>query len=256
MRREALIIIPTYNERENIQILLPQLLEIHSGIDILVVDDNSPDRTAEIVRNFQNKTSRVALLERPRKQGLGTAYREGFLYALEKDYPLVFEMDADLSHNPQDIPRFFEAIEDADLVIGSRYKTGVNVVNWPITRLLLSYFANTYTRLITRMPIYDATSGFKCFRTEILRLIDLNDIHSNGYAFQIEMNYKVWKAGGRIKEIPIIFIDRRSGESKMSKKIIWEAAWIVWKLRLFYRPPRVKSASEILPVIEDQEISL
>ncbi len=250
MKREGLIVIPTYNERENIQQLIPQLLDIHPGLDILVVDDNSPDQTADVVRQFQRQTQRVKLLERPAKMGLGTAYTEGFRFALAHDYPLVFEMDADFSHNPEDIPRFLEAIEDADLVIGSRYKTGVNVVNWPISRLLLSYFANMYTRIITRMPVYDATSGFKCFRTEILRLIDLDSIHSNGYAFQIEMNYKVWKAGGRIKEIPIIFIDRRSGESKMSKDIVWEAAWIVWKLRLFYRPPKTRQpAKAVQPAV-------
>jgi dolichol-phosphate mannosyltransferase len=171
-------------------------------------------------------------LERAGKLGLGTAYCEGFLWAMERGYDIVFEMDADFSHDPKEIPTFLRAIENADVVLGSRYITGVNVVNWPMQRLLLSWCANLYTRWITRMPIYDATGGFKCFRTEILRKVNLQRIRSNGYAFQIEMNFKLWRRGARMKEIPIVFVDRRSGTSKMSKNIIWEAAWLVWKLRL------------------------
>ena len=197
-----------------------------------MVDDNSPDGTGGIVRDMQLEDTRVHLLERSGKLGLGTAYCAGFLWAIERGYDVVFEMDADFSHDPKEIPNFLRAIESADVVIGSRYSTGVNVVNWPMQRLLLSWFANIYTRLITRMPIYDATGGFKCFRTDILRGVDLTKIRSNGYAFQIEMNFKLWKRGARMLEIPIIFVDRRSGVSKMSKNIIWEAAWLVWKLRL------------------------
>jgi dolichol-phosphate mannosyltransferase len=227
-----LIIIPTYNESENIRAIAEEIFAVHETLEILVVDDNSPDGTGDIVKDMQLESSRIHLLERAGKLGLGTAYCEGFLWAIERGYDVVFEMDADFSHDPKEIPAFLRAIECADLVIGSRYSTGVNVVNWPMSRLLLSWFANLYTRYITRMPIYDATGGFKCFRTESLRGIDLRNIRSNGYAFQIEMNFKLWKRGARILEIPIVFVDRRSGVSKMSKNIIWEAAWLVWKLRL------------------------
>ncbi len=229
---KILIIIPTYNESDNIRAIAGEIFDVYDGLDILVVDDNSPDGTGGIVRDMQLEDTRVHLLERSGKLGLGTAYCAGFLWAMERGYDVVFEMDADFSHDPKEIPNFLRAIESADVVIGSRYSTGVNVVNWPMQRLLLSWFANLYTRLITRMPIYDATGGFKCFRTDILRGVDLTKIRSNGYAFQIEMNYKLWKRGARMLEIPIIFVDRRSGVSKMSKNIIWEAAWLVWKLRL------------------------
>jgi dolichol-phosphate mannosyltransferase len=229
---KILIIIPTYNESDNIRAIAGEIFDVYGGLDILVVDDNSPDGTGGIVRDMQLEDTRVHLLERSGKLGLGTAYCAGFLWAMERGYDVVFEMDADFSHDPKEIPNFLRAIESADVVIGSRYSTGVNVVNWPMQRLLLSWFANLYTRLITRMPIYDATGGFKCFRTDILRGVDLTKIRSNGYAFQIEMNFKLWKRGARMLEIPIIFVDRRSGVSKMSKNIIWEAAWLVWKLRL------------------------
>ncbi|MBD1208944.1 MAG: polyprenol monophosphomannose synthase [Ignavibacteria bacterium] len=229
---KILIIIPTYNESDNIRAIAGEIFDVYGGLDILVVDDNSPDGTGGIVRDMQLEDTRVHLLERSGKLGLGTAYCAGFLWAIERGYDVVFEMDADFSHDPKEIPNFLRAIESADVVIGSRYSTGVNVVNWPMQRLLLSWFANLYTRLITRMPIYDATGGFKCFRTDILRGVDLTKIRSNGYAFQIEMNFKLWKRGARMLEIPIIFVDRRSGVSKMSKNIIWEAAWLVWKLRL------------------------
>lgn len=229
---KALIVIPTYNELENIEQIVSAVFAAHAAVDILIVDDNSPDGTGAAVKQMMQTESRLHLMERAGKMGLGTAYCQGFMWALERGYEFVFEMDADFSHDPQEIPRFLQEIEHMDLVIGSRYVSGVNVVNWPMQRLLLSWFANLYTSVITRMPIKDATGGFKCFRAEVLRRIDLTQIRSNGYAFQIEMNFKIWRTGARIKEIPIIFIDRRSGISKMSKNIIWEAAWLVWKLKL------------------------
>jgi dolichol-phosphate mannosyltransferase len=228
----ALVIVPTYNEADNVRELIPRILEQDAGIDVLVVDDNSTDGTAGIIRELMEGTPRVHLLSRPRKLGLGTAYVAGFRYALERDYDLVFEMDADWSHDPDSIPAFLEAIEDADLVVGSRYLNGVTVVNWPLTRLILSYSANLYTRLITAMPIKDATGGFKCFRRIALERVDLDRVDSDGYGFQIEMNFKVWRLGLRIKEIPIMFVDRRVGISKMNRRIIWEAMWLVWRLGL------------------------
>jgi len=229
---KSIIVIPTYNEVENISKLIDTIFNIKSDIDILIVDDNSPDGTAEIVSGMMNKDSRIHLIKRPEKMGLGTAYCDGFKYALERGFDYIFEMDADFSHNPEDIPRFLEEIHNYDLVIGSRYVSGVNVVNWPLKRLILSYGANLYTRIITGMPVHDATGGFKCFRAEALKRIDLNKIKSNGYGFQIEMNFRLWKSGARLKEIPIIFIDRRSGVSKMNKKIIYEAIFLVWKLKI------------------------
>lgn len=229
---KSIIVIPTYNEVENISKLIDTIFNIKSDIDILIVDDNSPDGTAEVVSKMMNKDSRIHLIKRPGKMGLGTAYCDGFKYALEKGFDYIFEMDADFSHNPEDIPRFLEEIHNYDLVIGSRYVSGVNVVNWPLKRLILSYGANLYTRIITGMPVHDATGGFKCFRAEALKKIDLNKIKSNGYGFQIEMNFRLWKSGARLKEIPIIFIDRRSGVSKMNKKIIYEAIFLVWKLKI------------------------
>ncbi len=230
--KKALIIIPTYNELENIKKLLPKVLKQADFIDVLVVDDNSPDGTADYVKSQSNENPRIKLLKRERKLGLGTAYIEGFQYALKHNYDLVFEMDADFSHNPNEIKNFLEASEKYDLVLGSRYITGVNVINWPMRRLLLSYFANIYTRLITGMPVRDATGGFKCFGRKVLESIDLENIKSNGYAFQIEMTFKAWKKGFKVGEIPIIFVDRVKGKSKMSKKIVREAVVMVWKLRL------------------------
>lgn len=227
-----IVIIPTYNEAENIESLISKVLSVYPGINVLVVDDNSPDGTANIVKKIMEKEPRVHLIQRKGKLGLGTAYIEGFKYALTKGFDAIFEMDADFSHNPEDIPRFIEALQDADLVIGSRYLTGVNVINWPLQRLILSYFANLYTRKITGMPVRDATGGFKCFRAEALKQINLDKIKTNGYGFQIEMNFRMWAKGFRIKEIPIIFVDRRNGVSKMNKKIIIEAVFLVWKLKL------------------------
>jgi dolichol-phosphate mannosyltransferase len=229
---KAIVIVPTYNEAENIANLIDKIFSVDSNLNILVIDDNSPDGTAEIVKRISEKDPRVHLIQRPRKLGLGTAYIEGFKYALANGYEAIFEMDADFSHNPEDIPRFLDALEDADLVIGSRYLTGVNVINWPLRRLMLSYFANLYTRIITGMPVRDATGGYKCFRAEALKKIDLDKIKTNGYGFQIEMNFRFWAKGFRVKEIPIVFVDRRNGVSKMNKKIILEAVFLVWKLKL------------------------
>lgn len=228
---EILIIIPTYNELENLPRLLPEVLSKNDGIDVLIVDDNSPDGTASFIEKEMKTNSRLHLIKRESKQGLGTAYIAGFKYALQRDYQLIFEMDADFSHDPNEIPRFIDEIKDSDLVLGSRYINGVNVINWPMRRLLLSWFANLYTRIITGMPVYDATGGYKCFKREVLKAIDLDKVTSNGYAFQIEMNFKAWKKGFKLKEIPIIFVDRIKGKSKMSKKIVREAVTMVWKLR-------------------------
>ncbi len=228
----ALVIIPTYNEIENVPTLIDQVLAVDPRVDILFVDDGSPDGTGEYIESVMRQQPRVHLLRRPRKMGLGTAYCRGFEYAIEHGYPVCMEMDADFSHDPAMIPRFLEEIRSADLVIGSRYIQGVNVVNWPMSRLLLSYFANIYSRIVTGMPLRDATGGFKCFRTDVLRRIDLSKIRSNGYSFQIELNFLVWSLGGVIREIPIVFVDRRSGVSKMSGNIIGEAATMVWKLRM------------------------
>lgn len=229
---EKLVIIPTYNERENIEPMLEKLLALPHGLDVLVVDDHSPDGTAALVEAWQAKSDRVHLLKRPGKLGLGSAYRDGFRYALQHGAEYVFEMDADFSHDPTFIPSFLKAAEEADLVLGSRYATGVNVINWPISRLLLSLGANFYARVITGLPLTDSTGGFKCFRREVLAAIDLGRVRSNGYAFQIEMSFRAWKLGFTLKEVPIIFHDRVEGHSKMSKKIVREAVWMVWWLRL------------------------
>ena len=231
MNKRVLVIIPTYNEKENIEKIISAVLKICNSSDVLVIDDNSQDGTGSIVKSFQKRTDRVYLFEREKKLGLGTAYLKGFKFGIKKRYDYLFEMDADFSHDPEDLPRFLEEIQKADLVIGSRYKNGVSVVNWPITRLLLSYFANVYARIVTGVPVKDLTAGFKCFKREVIESIDLDSIHSDGYGFQIEMNYWTFRKGYRIKEIPVIFIDRRSGESKMSKRIIWEAFWLVIRLR-------------------------
>lgn len=228
----AVVVIPTYNERENIGRLIDALGRVLPQLHILVVDDHSPDGTAEVVRAVAQQNARVHLLERPGKLGLGTAYCTGFRWALERSYDVVCQMDADFSHNPEDLPRLIAGLEHADVVIGSRYVGGVNVVNWPMRRLLLSYAANVYTRVVTGMPIRDATGGFKAFRAALLRRIDLGAIHSNGYAFQIEMNFRAWRLGAHIEELSIVFVDRTNGVSKMSRSIVYEAAWIVWKLKL------------------------
>ncbi|MBN2031025.1 polyprenol monophosphomannose synthase [bacterium] len=230
---KILVIIPTYDEVENIQKLIPLVLVQDPRIGVLVIDDGSPDGTAEQVEKMMAKTDhRLHLIKRPRKMGLGTAYVDGFKYALKERYDLIFEMDADFSHDPDAIPEFLKTIEDYDLVVGSRYIRGVNVINWPMSRLILSWLANFYTRVVTGLPLKDATSGYKCFKRNVLEAIDLDNVHSDGYAFQIEIDFKVWQKGFRLKEIPIVFIDRYIGISKMNRKIIREAVWMVWKLRL------------------------
>ena len=229
---DSLVIIPTYKEKENIEKIIRKVFSLDKEFHVLVVEDNSPDGTADIVKRLMKEfPDKLFIEERKGKLGLGTAYIHGFKWALKKDYGYIFEMDADFSHDPKELPNFLREIEHYDLVIGSRYIKGVNVINWPLKRLLLSYFANVYTRVITGIPIRDCTGGFKCFRREVLEAIDFERIKSNGYAFQIELNFKVWKKGFRIKEIPIIFYDRVHGESKLSKKIMWEAVFLVWKLR-------------------------
>jgi dolichol-phosphate mannosyltransferase len=229
---EKLVIVPTYNERENIERLLDRLLALPHGLEVLVVDDNSPDGTGDLVAARSAADPRVHLLRRPGKLGLGSAYVAGFRYALEQGAEFVFEMDADFSHDPAAIGEFLEAARDADLVLGSRYLKGVTVVHWPLRRLILSYSANVYTRWITGLPVRDATGGFKCFRRRALQAVDLDRVHSDGYAFQIEMTYKIWRLGLRVREIPITFVDRRAGVSKMDRRIVWEAAGLVWRLRL------------------------
>jgi dolichol-phosphate mannosyltransferase len=228
----ALVIVPTYNERANIERLIPAVLAQDKSLELLVVDDASPDGTGALVDAVAETNPRVHVLHRAGKLGLGTAYIAGFRWALERKYDLVFEMDADFSHNPETLPEFLSSVKEADLVIGSRYQNGrVNVVNWPMSRLLLSYSANLYARGVTGLPIADTTAGFKCFRRNVLESIDLSAVKSNGYAFQIEMHFRVWKRGFRLVEIPIIFVDRTEGVSKMSKKIVREAIWMVWRLR-------------------------
>jgi dolichol-phosphate mannosyltransferase len=233
MAEKALVIIPTYNELTNLQLIVPLVLGQDPRLDVLVVDDNSPDGTGKAADEIAARDRRVHVLHRSGKLGLGTAYLAGFRWALERDYEYVFEMDADFSHDPAHLPEFLAAVEDADLVLGSRYLGGrVTVVNWPMPRLLLSYFANIYARIVTGVHLGDATGGFKCFRRRVLEAIDLQAVHSNGYAFQIEMSTRAARKGFRIKEIPIVFVDRTDGVSKMSKAIVREAVWMVWRLRL------------------------
>jgi dolichol-phosphate mannosyltransferase len=228
---DKIIITPTYNERENIDRLLQRLMDLPYGLHVLVVDDGSPDGTADIVKGWMAREPRVHLLQRPGKMGLGSAYREGFRYALDNGAQYIFEMDADFSHDPDSIGEFLKNAEEVDVVLGSRYLNGVTVVNWPLRRLILSYTANRYTRLVTGLPLRDATGGFKCFRRRALEAIRLDRVKSDGYAFQIEMSFKCWKKGYRIREIPILFVDRQAGVSKMNRGIVWEAAWMVWRLR-------------------------
>jgi len=229
---QILIIIPTYNERENISLIIPEIRKFVPEAHILVVDDSSPDGTSGIVKEMAKDIPGIFILDRAKKEGLGKAYISGFRWALEREYQYIFEMDADFSHDPKYLPDFLKAIENNDLVIGSRYKSGVNVVNWPMSRLLLSYFANQYARVVTGLPVNDSTGGYKCYRRKVLESLDFNKIASSGYSFQIELNYFTWKKGFRITEIPIVFTDRQRGVSKMSTKIIREALFLIWKLRL------------------------
>ena len=233
MADRLLVVVPTYNERVNLPLVVPAILQQDPRIDVLVVDDNSPDGTGQLADEIAASTPRVHVLHRPAKSGLGKAYLAGFQWALANRYDLIFEMDADFSHDPKFLGDFVRAAADADLVIGSRYRAGVvNVINWPISRLLLSIGANQYARWITGLPLADSTGGFKCFRREVLEAIDFEKVRSNGYAFQIEMSFRAWKKGFRLVEVPIVFTDRVEGQSKMNKRIVREAIWMVWWLRL------------------------
>ncbi len=231
----AVVVIPTFNEAENIRAVLQRVLALVPTIDIVVVDDGSPDGTAALVETVQaERPGRIHLVRRAGKQGLGTAYLTGFRLALERGYTAICEMDADLSHNPSDLPALVAPVAEgaADVAIGSRYIGGVRVMNWPLTRLMISYGASLYTRAITRMPVYDVTAGFVCYGRRVLERLDLDRIRSNGYSFQVEMKYRAWRAGFRLVEVPIVFTERTEGQSKMSKAIVREAAWKVWELRL------------------------
>jgi dolichol-phosphate mannosyltransferase len=234
-QEKALVIIPTYNEKENIRTMIEQVLAQDPRIEMLIVDDNSPDGTGDIVESIGQADARVHLMRRPGKMGLGTAYRDGFGWALERpQYEYIFEMDADFSHDPNQLPTFLEAAKTADFVLGSRYLNGnVTVIDWPMTRLLLSYGANVYARLITGMKLWDATGGFKCFHRRVLAAIDLQDVRSNGYAFQIEMSFRAMRKGFKPTEIQIVFSDRTHGVSKMNKGIVREAIFRVWQLRFW-----------------------
>lgn len=229
---KRLVIIPTYNEKANIEKLINDIqLQNIENLDILIIDDNSPDGTGEIIKNLQKNNDNILIIEREGKLGLGTAYIRGFKYALENNYDQIAQMDADYSHDPKDLIKLFKAVEKYDWAIGSRYKSGINVVNWPLSRLILSYGANIYSRIITGMKIKDGTAGFKCWNKNVLAKIKLDEVKSHGYSFQIEMNFRAWKAGFKFFEVPIVFTDRTLGESKMSKKIVHEAIFMVWKLK-------------------------
>jgi dolichol-phosphate mannosyltransferase len=227
---KTLVIVPTYNERDNLPTLADRLLKLPVAVDLLVVDDNSPDGTGKLADELASKHPSIHVLHRAKKEGLGRAYCAGFAWALEHGYDFIMEMDGDFSHNPDDIPKFLEAIRDADLVLGSRYCNGIRVINWPLRRLMLSKSAALYVRIITGMPFTDPTGGYKCFRRAALEACDLNQVRSNGYSFQIEMTHKVWRQGMQVAEVPIIFTDRFRGTSKMSRNIVREALLMVWRL--------------------------
>src|SRR5262245_3808066 len=227
---KTLVVVPTYNERENLPPLARRLLALSTPVDLLVVDDNSPDGTGRIADDLANRHQTIHVLHRTEKNGLGRAYIAGFKWALEHGFEYVFELDGDLSHNPDDIPMFLQAAKDADLVLGSRYQNGIRVINWPLSRLMLSKSAAKYVQVITGMPITDPTGGYKCFRRRALEAINLDEVRSNGYSFQIEMTHKLWRQGLKIVEVPIVFTDRFQGHSKMSKQIVREALWMVWRL--------------------------
>ena len=241
---DSIVIIPTYNEKENIENIIRAVLSLEHEFHVLVIDDGSPDGTAQIVKEMMTELpDKIFLLERSGKLGLGTAYIMGFKWALERDYEYIYEMDADFSHNPNDLPRLYEACakEGADVSIGSRYVSGVNVVNWPIGRVLMSYFASKYVRFITRIPVHDTTAGFVCYRRKVLEAINLDAIRFKGYAFQIEMKYTAYKLGFKVKEIPVIFINKVLGTSKMSSSIFGEAVFGVIRLKLEAIPKKIKS---------------
>lgn len=244
MPQPALVVSPTYNERDNLVELTERVMALPSNIELLIVDDNSPDGTGRLADELATQNPRIKVLHRGEKDGLGRAYIAGFKWALERKYPFVFEMDADLSHNPADVPRLLAAAQDADLALGSRYRDGIRVINWPLNRLLLSLGAGMYVRWITGMPFSDPTGGFKCFRREALEALDLDVVRSNGYSFQIELTHKIWRQGLRVVEVPIVFADRIQGKSKMSGRIVREALWMVWRLAVqhgFRRSPRRRS---------------
>lgn len=243
----TIVIVPTYNERDNLPNVMARLMAVPARLDVLVVDDNSPDGTGKLADEFAAKNPAIHVLHRQEKNGLGRAYCAGFKWALERGYEYIFEMDGDLSHNPDDIPAFLVAAKDADLVVGSRYSNGIRVINWPLNRLMLSLMAAKYVRVITGMPITDPTGGYKCFRRRTLQSIDLDQIRSNGYSFQIEMTHKIWRQGLKVAEVPIIFTDRFQGRSKMSYKIVFEALAMVWRLLAgngLRRRPRGKRAEK------------
>jgi dolichol-phosphate mannosyltransferase len=230
MSQKSLVIVPTYNEKDNLPVVVERLMRHPPEVELLVVDGNSPDGTGKLADEIAARNPRVHVLHQREKNGLGRAYCEAFKWALERDYEFIFEMDGDLSHNPDDIPAFLKAAESADLVLGSRYTNGIRVINWPLRRLMLSVGAGKYVRVVTGMPFSDPTGGYKCFRRKALQAIDLDAVRSNGYSSQIEMTHKLWRQGMRIVEVPIIFLDRFQGSSKMSSKIVREAFWMVWRL--------------------------
>jgi dolichol-phosphate mannosyltransferase len=232
MANPILIIVPTYNERENLSPLVQRLLALPVPVDLLIVDGNSKDGTAQLADDFAAKHSSIHVLHQPQKDGLGRAYLAGFKWALQRDYQFIFEMDGDISHNPDDIPVLLDAAKDADLAIGSRYIGGIRIINWPLSRLMLSKSAATYVRVITGMPFTDPTAGYKCFRRSALESLDLDRVRSNGYSFQVELTHKLWRQGKKIVEVPIIFSERTEGHSKMTGNIIREAALMVWRLWL------------------------
>jgi len=249
-QHHAVVVIPTYNERENLPVLCQKVMEATGGgVHLLIVDDNSPDGTGVLAEELAKQYPQIHILHRQRKEGLGRAYVAGFQRALEIGYRLIAQMDADLSHDPADLPRLIKASETADLVIGSRYVPGGDVSNWSRQRYWLSFFANQYVRLITRLPLRDATGGYRCWKREVLEAIDLSTIRSNGYAFQIEMAYRACRLGFHVQEIPIVFTERRAGKSKLSKRVIWEAIWLPWKLRFGKSAPSRASTRPAPPSI-------
>lgn len=240
MEDRKIVIIPTYNERENIENIIRKVFSLDGGFDILIIDDGSPDGTAAIVKRLQQEfPERLHMIERQGKLGLGTAYITGFKWSIDKGYDYTFEMDADFSHNPEDLPRLYQACKDgADLAIGSRYCDGISVINWPIGRIIMSYYASVYVRTVLGMKVYDCTAGFKCYSNKVLRTIDLDKVEMKGYGFQIEMKYTTYKLGFKITEVPIIFVNRKAGTSKMSGGIFGEAFWGVLKLRFRKLKPK------------------